>query len=209
MIENIEGTISIFWKKKLRILSDKEKKKLVEILKDLKANKFVDPTSDTQVSAEQFVQWLDPTPLMKVVKKTYPYYDYICGRIPPRIRFFVYYVLSRSSTVLHAYRSLDEKGFKALVFNDVPTYELLREFIYERIGIEKLQQMFDAIIYEIVSEKRGILLGRRCAEDATDIRNLKFDKDVKYNGYYKEYGYKLDVVIDHDNETLPLHYILH
>jgi hypothetical protein len=76
---------------------------------------------------------------MEAVKEAYPYYDYIRGRIPPRIRFFVYYVLSRSSTVIHAYRSLDEKGFKALEFYDIPTYELLREFIYERIGIEKLQ----------------------------------------------------------------------
>jgi hypothetical protein len=56
MIEDIEGTISNFWKKKLRIFSDEEKKRLVEILKYLKANKFVDPTSDTPVSAERFVQ---------------------------------------------------------------------------------------------------------------------------------------------------------
>jgi hypothetical protein len=35
-----------------------------------------------------------------------------------------------------------------------------------------------------VLKKKGILLGRRCAEDATDIRSLKFDKDAKYSGYH-------------------------
>ena len=35
---------------------------------------------------------------------------------------------------------------------------------------------------------------------------LKRDPEAEYNDYYKEYGYKADVTIDLDQETLPLDY---
>jgi len=73
-----------------------------------------------------------------------------------------------------------------LGFDKKPTYEMVREFMNERIGVERFPELFRLVITIIRedAEKRGIQIGERIAEDATDIRALKHDNEAKYSGYY-------------------------
>lgn len=51
---------------------------------------------------------------------------------------------------MSAYRSMCvDDGWRKLCFERKPAYELLREFINERIGSENLHPLFDAIIREV------------------------------------------------------------
>ncbi|MGF3573744.1 MAG: hypothetical protein ACQXXG_10065 [Candidatus Bathyarchaeia archaeon] len=104
--------------------------------------------------------------------------------------------------------SLNESDFLKLGFENIPTYELLREFFYERIGVEEFPFVFQWIAKELVFllKKKDVLIGTRTFEDATGVRALKQDSDAQYSGYYKESGYKLDVTIDAGSE-IPLHYL--
>jgi hypothetical protein len=110
--------------------------------------------------------------------------------------------------VKEAYRELEPEDYFQMGFETVPNYELLRVFIYEKIKREQLATVFQLIIKEIMQllRRHGIRLGRRVGEDATDIPALKHDSEATYSDYYKESGYKVDIVHDLDQETLPLQY---
>ena len=99
-------------------------------------------------------------------------------------------------------------GWSRLGFTVRPTYELLREFINERIGSENLHPLFGAIIREAAGHcgQSGHPVGRRVGEDATDKQSLKHDKEAEYSGYYKHCGYKVDVAHDMDDPSLVLEY---
>ncbi|MEW5760933.1 MAG: hypothetical protein AB1779_09225 [Candidatus Thermoplasmatota archaeon] len=200
---NVEAKIKSYWQNKLWLMDYKTEK----LFKEIRKREFINPTTKTPVTAVEVASWLDPTPLLDVVKESYPYFDYIVERLFPRLRFVAYMVLSGKWEVTKAYNALNDEEFKRLGFLERPLYELLREFVYERIGETKFKPLFDAIVKEVIRilEAKGIPIGKRCGEDATDIRALKHDKEAEYSGYYKEYGYKEDIVADLD-QNLPLHY---
>jgi len=199
----IEKHIENYWGRIGRLLNDEEQAAFNEIEKQ-----FNDPTEDNPVKAVDIVKWLDPTPLLDILKTRYPYFDMIKERFKPRFRLLAYITISKKRNLRQAYLSLSESDFLQLGFNNIPTYELLREFLYERIGVENLPLLFQWIAKEIVFllKKKDILVGTRTFQDATDVRALKHDDDAKYSGYYKESGYKLDVTIDAELE-IPLHYL--
>ena len=170
--------------------------------------RFNDPTENTPVRAVDFARWLNPKPLLQVLKPSYPYFKYISKRFGPRIRFFAYMLLSRKKNLRQAYNSLTEKEYNLLGFTrGKPTYELLREFIYERIGIERFPEVFKQILRELVFllRRKSISLGKHVFQDATDIHSLKHDPEAEYSGYYKHSGYKLDVTLDAEHD-IPLCY---
>ena len=199
----IEKHVKNYWGSIGRLLNDEEQAAFNEIEKQ-----FIDPTEYNPVKAVDVAKWLDPTTLLDILKTRYPYFDMIKERLIPRFRFFVYMTISKKRSVRQAYLSLSESDFLQLGFGKKPTYELLREFLYERIGVEEFSSVFHCIVKEIVFllRKKDILLGTQTFQDATDVRALKHDPDAKYSGYYKESGYKLDVTIDAELE-IPLHYL--
>ena len=169
---------------------------------------FVNPTAETPVPLVEFVSWLDPEPLMELLRNSYKDFDRVKKRIAPCLLFLAYFTLSKEIYLAQAYKKLDEWDFLLLGFKKKPNYELLREFVYERIGRDRFKEFFDRIVMQIGMEHQavGLSFGKRTAEDATDLPSLKRDPEAEYNGYYKEYGYKADVTIDLDQETLPLDY---
>ena len=203
----IEQQIEKYWENFRKQLNDEDAKELDKLLMDQEAQ-FVDPTEDNPIQAVDVATWLDPTPLMDILKSRYPYFNMIKKRFPPRFRFFAYYTLSKKRNLRQAYLSLSEEEFQKLGFTGIPTYEVLREFIYERISLERFPMVFYWVVKELVFlfRKRGIDLGRRTFQDATDIRALKHDDEAQYSGYYKESGYKLDVTIDAERDV-PLQYV--
>jgi len=204
---NIERKIEKYWgriEKQLNLGAEKEFQQMLQEI----GEQFIDPTSDKPVRAVDFARWLNPEPLLDVLKPSYPYFKYIKQRFEPRMRFFAYMLLSREKNLRQAYNSLTEEEYKLLGFTrGKPTYELLREFIYERISIERFPDVFKQIIQELVFllKKENISLGKHVFQDATDIRSLKHDPEAKYSGYYKHSGYKLDVTLDAEND-IPLYY---
>ena len=203
---DIERKVEKYWGRKDRQLNLGAEEEFQQMLQEIE-EQFVDPTENTPVRAVDFARWLNPEPLLDVLKSKYPYFEYIKQRFEPRIRFFAYMLLSGKKNLRQAYLSLTEEEYISLGFECKPTYELLREFIYERIGVEQFQEVFKQILRELVSllKKRNIHLGKHVFQDATDIHSLKHDKDAKYSGYYKHSGYKLDVTLDAEHD-IPLCY---
>jgi len=169
---------------------------------------FENPTIDASVALAEFVQWFDPEPLMELLEGRYEDFERVKKRLPERLRFFAYFVLSSEVYLSKAYRRLGEADFQALGFKKRPNYEMLREFIYERIERKRFKAFFDRMVKELRAHLQvaGIPFGLRISQDATDMPSLKHDPEANYNDYYKEYGYKADVTIDLDHETLPLDY---
>jgi hypothetical protein len=203
----IEQQLEKYWERFERQLSDEEQKELENLFRDNEEH-FVDPTEEHPVKTVDVVKWFDPTPLMGLLKPRYPNFHVIKDRFIPRFRFFAYLTISRKKSLRQAYLSLSDQEFINLGFPEKPRYELLREFLYERIGVSLFPVVFHQVVQELVVllKQKGIQLGARTLQDATDIRALKHDPEAKYSGYYKEFGYKLDATIDADRE-IPLDYL--
>jgi len=203
---DIEKQVEKYWGRIDRQLSDEDRELLDRILDGIETN-FIDPAKSSPVKAVEFVQWLDPEPIVDLLRTSYPYFEYIKERFGPRIRFFAYFMLSKKKNLWQAYHSLSEEEFMKLGFSKIPNYELLREFTFERIGIEQFPLVLCWVVgtLKLLLQKKKIQLGRNTFQDATDIHSLKHDKEAKYSGYYKHSGYKLDNTINADLD-IPLYY---
>ena len=204
---DIQRKVEKFWGRIERQLNIGDEEEFQQMLQEIE-KQFIDPTQNSPVKAVDFARWLNPEPLLEILKPSYPYYRYIKKRFEPRMRFFAYMLLSKAKNLRSAYNSLTEEEYILLGFtNGKPTYELLREFIYERISIEEFPRVFKQILLELIFllKKKQISLGKSVFQDATDIRSLKHDPEAKYSGYYKHSGYKLDVTLDAEND-IPLCY---
>ena len=207
---DIEDQVNKFWAARFRFVSDSEREMFERILSEGDPGDYVSPSEDVPVAAKQFVCWLDTGFLDPFLRGLFPRFDSIRDRLPPRVRFLAYFCLSRRRSLKAAHRSLEPEDFLRMGFEKTPNYELLRTFVYEYIGEDNLQIVFGLIIQEVARllKKQGITLGQRVGEDATDVPALKHDPEADYSGYYKEIGYKVDIVHDLDQETLPLDYTL-
>jgi hypothetical protein len=208
MPENdIDKNLEKYWDIFKRQLSDEDVKKLDRLLKEIEEH-FIDPSQDNPVKAADFVCWFNPEPILDVLKPSYPYFKYIYDRLIPRMRFFAYFMVSRRKNVWQAYHSLSEEEYQKFGFMDDPTYEILREFCYERVGVEEFPIVLRWVIKELayLLNKQGLQLGKETFQDATPVRSLKDDKDAKYSGYYKHNGYKMDYTIDAQS-SVPLDYV--
>jgi len=205
---DIERKIEKYWGRIERQLNLGDEEEFQQMLQEIE-EQFMDPTKEHPVKAVDFARWLNPEPLLDVLKPSYPYCRHIKKRFKPRMRFFAYMLISKKKNLRSAYNSLTEKEYELLGFTGVgkPTYELLREFIYERIGVERFSEVFEQILKELVFllRRKNISLGKHVFQDATDIHSLKHDPEAKYSGYYKHSGYKLDVTLDAEHD-MPLCY---
>jgi len=203
---DIERNIEKYWENFRRQLNTEDAEKLDKLLEEIEEH-FIDPTQDNPVKTVDFVKWLDPEPVLDVLKPAYPYFKHIRHRLGPRMRFFAYFMISRKKNAWQAYHSLSEEEYTKLGFIDKPLYELLREFCYERIGVEEFPVVLHWVVKEtgFLLKKKKLHLGRQTFEDATDVHSLKDDSDAKYSGYYKHSGYKVDKTIDAET-NIPLDY---
>ncbi|MDH2906261.1 MAG: hypothetical protein PXX82_07930 [Methanomassiliicoccales archaeon] len=208
--DNVDGRISTYWERR-------EKEKLVgtDTLEKLDAalngigRTFIDATQEHPVPAIDFCSWLDCAFLIGFFRGSYTNFSVVEKRLEPRIRFFAFLVISRSRTLIEGYRSMcADDGWRRLGFTGKPTYELLREFVNERIGDDRFQLLFDALLVELcrLEKALGVEIGGRVGNDGTDGHSLKHDSEAKYSGYYKHNGWKADVVHDMDDQSVTLHY---
>jgi len=204
---DIERKVEKYWQNFRRQLNDEDAEKLDRLLEEIDEH-FIDPTQDTPVKAVDFAKWLDPEPILDVLKPSYPYFKYIRERLKPRMRFFAYFMISKKKNAWQAYHSLSEEDYMKLGFTGKPTYEVLREFCYERIGVEQFPIVLSWVVKETVFllKKQGLQLGEETFQDATPVRSLKDDPDAVYSAYYKHNGYKMDYTID-AQRGVPLDYV--
>ena len=203
-----EEVIKAYWGGRSRELGFANEEELDRWV-DGALSKFIDATAETPVPLVEFVRWLDTGPFVELLRGAYKDFERVRKELEARMRFFAYFVLSEETHLTKAYRRLSEADCQALGFDMKPTYELVREFVYELIGRERFGALFERAVGEvrIQLKRRGIVLGQRTSQDATDLPSLKHDPEAEYSGYYKEYGYKADVTIDLDH-LMPLHYAM-
>ena len=206
--EKLSKKIKIFWSKIDQVIPDKDPGMLSDIQRS-EEKKFVNPAAEEPVSGIFFASWMNCNFLEKFLWKHYlraRESQSIKSRIYGKLRFIVYMVLKRAKNIAEAYNSLTTEDFIHLGFEHKPSYETIREFLNDRLGNKGLEELFYLIVGEIkrIAESYSIKIGAIIYEDATDVRALKHDPEAKYSGYYNEYGYKTDIIIDADNDMLPL-----
>ena len=72
----------------------------------------------------------------------------------------------------------------------LPSYETIRHFINDLLS-HRIEEIFNDVVKEL--EKQLKRKGKWCGnvvEDATVITAKRMDKEAKYSGYYKTYGWK-------------------
>jgi hypothetical protein len=207
---DIEDKICKFWVAKNRILNIEQQTKLDELLGDISEGVFKNAGKNNPISAFKFASWLDIENIIDFFRKnSYKNFSVVENRLEPRIRLVVAVSLGKYETIADSYRTMIANEYWQLLgFQAPPSYELLREFINERIGVDRFREFFDFLVVELnrQANQYGIHLGRRVGHDATDTNSLKYDNEAKYSGYYKHAGYKLDVTHDLDDPTVPLEY---
>lgn len=207
---DIEQKISNFWAVKCKALDMEQQHRLDEILDEISKRFFKNADKDNPVSAFEFASWLDTENLKDFFKNgSYNNFAVVEDRLDPRIKFVAALCMGKYETIEDGYREMIADEYWLLLgFPEQPTYELLREFTNERIGVERFHEFFDFLLVELArqAELHGVHLGRRVGQDATDTNSLKHDKEAKYSGYYKHAGYKVDVGHDLDDKTVPLDY---
>ncbi len=153
---DIDKQLEKYWENFRRQLSSEEQEILDKILEESETG-FIDPTVENPVKTIDFVRNLDPENLLNVLRTSYPYFDFIKDRLASRMRFFAYFVLSGKKNIYQAYKGLSDEEYIKLGFDDKPTYELMREFIYERISVEQ----FPLIMCWIVQEIKDLLMEKK------------------------------------------------
>lgn len=203
---DIDIQLEKYWEIFTRQLSTEEQHKLEELLED-DLPEFQDATEKHPVKAVVFASWLQTEEIIDILKPMYPYFKHIKDRFHSRLRFFAYFTISKQKNIWQAYHSLSDDEYRLLGFKKRPTYELLREFIYERIGIDQFIIFFRWVVTHVITflKQKGIRVGEETFQDATDKQSLKHDPEATYSGYYKHRGYKMDTTIDADL-LLPLDY---
>jgi hypothetical protein len=183
---------------------------LDKILDGISSKLFKNADKDNPVSAFEFASWLDTKNLIEFFRiGSYKRFWIVEGRLVPRIKFVAAICMGKFETVEDAYRAMIANGYwRLLGFSAPPNYELLREFVYERISVDRFLEFFDFLLIELTrqAELQGVKLGRKVGQDATDTNSLKYDIEAKYSGYYHHEGYKVDVTHDLNDPTIPLDY---
>jgi hypothetical protein len=158
---------------------------------------FRDGTREDPIDASEFLSFCHLSNLIEVLKPVYGRFNVVEKRLEPRVKFVVLMILKGHGTIVGAYNDMQSHPhiWQNLGFDRLPTYELLREFINERLP-PVLEDLIDGIAVELGRELKGfgINLFERVSEDGVDIRARDSDEEAEFSGYYKEYGYKEDIV---------------
>lgn len=156
----------------------------------------IDEKNSTDLAG--FLGHLDVEPLLAPFEACYPRFENVKPRLAPRIRCTALFKLKRFRSIRALYFYLkDHPGeWRKLGFRELPTYELLREFLNEILP-RVLKELNDRALVEAKKEENslGIRIFKDVSEDAIDTKARKTDKEAEWSSYYKEYGYKTDLAV--------------
>jgi hypothetical protein len=85
----------------------------------------------------------------------------------------------------------------------LPSYETIRHFINDLLDDETLEQLFYGEVEAIEQElhRYGECPGEKTLEDATIITAKRGDPEAEYNGYYDDWGWKKDILLDQKHKV--------
>lgn len=179
-------------------------------MQDSKAeeNLFEDATEENPVEISRFLKHLDTTWADPLLELLFPRFHSIKKRLYPRLKLVLFQKLrpdlQKITQVYDVLVSQDEVA-RNLGFNpiDLPVYETIRHFINDLLDEEILNTWFHIQLREIqqhlirLNQQR---LGQETVEDATIITAKRNDPEAAYSGYYKDYGWKKDLLIDNHHK---------
>ncbi len=172
-----------------------------EIIETIK--KFIDPTEETPVETSRFLKHLDLEWIDPILKELFPRFNWIKHRLYPRVRLMIFMKLRKDlQKVAELYRVIqsNEEIARNLGFDpyDLPRYETIRHFINDLLDDKVLDHLFYVQVEEIRHQlnRHGKRLGEKTLEDATIITAKRDDPEAVYSGYYEDFGWKKDLMID-------------
>ena len=161
---------------------------------------FINPTEEIPVETSEFLSHLNLGFLDLVLKEMFPRLERIKKGVYARVKFVVFMKLSNIKYIADAYRKLitNKEIAQNLGFNpsNLPSYETIRYFVNNLLQ-NKIDEVFYAVVKELEKQlkRKGKWTGE-VVEDATVITARRMDKEAKYSGYYKTYGWKKDLLIE-------------
>ena len=161
---------------------------------------FIDPTEQNPVETSEFLSHLNLNFLDPVLREMFPRLERIKKKVYARIRFVVFMKLGNIKYIANAYRKLitNKEIAQNLGFDisNLPSYETVRHFINDLLQ-NKIDEVFYGVVKELEKQlkRKGKWTGN-VVEDATVITARRMDKEAKYSGYYKTYGWKKDLFIE-------------
>ena len=193
------------------------RKKIEKQLQGSTAEKhfFTNPTEETPVETSAFLkhlnlEWVDP-----ILKELFPRFKWIKHRLYPRMRLVLFQKLRPDlRKVSQAYRVLkaEKEVAKNLGFDpdSLPGYETIRHFINDLLNGDMLDETFYDELREINQQLKrlGEQLGKNALEDATIITAKRDDPEAVYSGYYEDWGWKKDLLIDQKHKIFLGYYNL-
>ena len=164
---------------------------------------FVNPTEKNPIETSKFLKHLELEWVNPILRRLFPRFDWIKHRLYPRIRLMIFMKLRKDlQKVAELYRVIqsNEEIARNLGFDpyDLPGYETIRHFINDLFDDEVLDHLFCVQVKEISIqlERYGEKLCEKTLEDATIITAKRGDSEAEYNGYYGDWGWKKDLMID-------------
>ena len=169
---------------------------------------FVNPTKETPVETSRLLkhlnlEWVDP-----VLKQLFPRFDRIKQELYARVRLVMFQKLRPDlQKVSEAYRPVqaDAEIAKNLGFNPkkLPVYETIRHFINDLLDDETVEFIHYMQVKEIECHlnRYGEKLGEKTLEDATVITAKRGDPEAEYSGYYEDWGWKKDMLLDQKHKV--------
>jgi len=195
---DIDAVIKSFRKKQETLLNNNPTEKY----------SFINPTKETPVETSRVLRFLNLDWVDPVLQKLFPRFQWIKHRLYPRVKLMMFQKLRPDlRKVAEAYRVLqtDSEIARNLGFDpeDLPHYETIRHFINDLLDDETVKQVFYQEVGTIDQElhRHGERLGEKTLEDATIITAKRGDHEAEYNGYYEDWGWKKDLVLDQKHKV--------
>jgi len=161
---------------------------------------FINPTEESPVETSEFLSHLNLDFLDPVLKEMFPRLEQIRESVYARVKLLIFMKLSNMRYIAYAYRKLitNKEIAQNLGFDtsNLPSYETIRHFINDLLFC-KIEEVFYGVVKELEKQlkRKGKWTGD-VVEDATVITARRMDKEAKYSGYYKTYGWKKDLFIE-------------
>ncbi|MFX1538340.1 MAG: transposase [Promethearchaeota archaeon] len=156
-------------------------------------DEFVNPTEDTPVQAMDFMRFVDLSPLESIIESFFSDNPRAKNafRFPPMatLKALIYGKIKSYAFLTNVHKDLlSIDGLPEILgYEDsLPSYDQLRKFANEIMGIEGIKKLLDKMIKINLREglKHGLNIGEEITMDACPIQACPKDKDAQVNGHY-------------------------
>jgi len=149
------------------------------------------------------MSWADP-----ILQQLFPRFSWIKHKLHPRMKLVLFQKLRpdlRKVSEVYSLLLSNEEIARNLGFDpyNLPSYETIRHFINDLLTDQILEAFFYTEVKTIEQElnRYGETLTEEAVEDATIITAKRADPEAEYNGYYEDYGWKKDLLMNRKHKV--------